>query len=113
MSVRPKVPGIEAPMPWMTAVCADVADAEPRMFVPVTWTGTVVPTSDALRTYVELVALGMLEQALPDGSQLCHWYANVGAPSQEPLLTVRVCPCCAVPEMVGSTVFAGGAGVNV
>src|SRR5919108_3214802 len=45
--------------------------------------------------------------------QRCHWYAYaIGAvPDHEPGDAVRVCPCCAVPEIVGGEVFAGGADV--
>src|SRR3954452_21636235 len=45
------------------------------------------------------------------GLQRCHWYANeVGLFVQEPGETVNVWPCCAVPAIVGTAVFAGGAG---
>jgi hypothetical protein len=37
-------------------VAAEVADAEPRPFVPVTETFMKYPTSDSFTTYVELVA---------------------------------------------------------
>src|SRR6185295_12118152 len=66
-----------------TAVCADVAEAEPTALVAVTTTRSVRPTSLAFTTYVEEVAPPIGEHV---AVQLCHWYANeVGLPVQVPV----------------------------
>jgi hypothetical protein len=53
----------------------------------------------------------MSVQAPPAESHRRHWYAyeSGGVPDQPPALAVNVCPACAVPEILGKVVFAGGA----
>jgi hypothetical protein len=52
----------------------------------------------------------MFAQFAPLVSQRCHWYAKLigRAPLQVPGLAVKVCPCCADPEIVGGETFDGG-----
>jgi hypothetical protein len=57
-----------------TAVAAELAVLEPKVFEPVTATRTVVPESPAPSTYVCDVAPAILVQLAPVWSQLRHWY---------------------------------------
>ena len=54
----------------------------------------------------------MSTQLLPKKSQRCHWYSMVSGPVpvQVPGSAVSTSPTSSVPEMVGATVLAGGAG---
>jgi hypothetical protein len=54
----------------------------------------------------------MSMQFAPAVSHLRHWYAyEIGCvPDQAPGSAVNVSPSCAVPEIVGTEVFAGGDG---
>ena len=58
----------------MTAVCGAVPVAVPAVFVPVTTTRIVEPTSDAVSVYVEAVADGMSAHEAPAALQRRHWY---------------------------------------
>src|SRR4051812_22464230 len=61
-----------------TAVCDDVAEAEPSGFDAVTTTRSVFPTSPVTTLYVCCVAPEIDVHALPRLSHCCHWYVNVG-----------------------------------
>ena len=52
---------------------------------------------------------------MPEPSHRFHWNAfEIGAvPVHEPAEADNVCPSCAVPEIVGLAVFAGGWGGGV
>jgi hypothetical protein len=95
-----------------TAVCADVAVADPAEFDAVTATRIVEPTSAETSVYAAAVAPEILTQFAPEESQRCHWYAyEIGAvPDHVPGAAVNVCPACEVPEIVGALVLAGAAG---
>src|SRR5947209_2167607 len=56
-----------------TAVCCEVAWAEPAAFGSVTSTRTVVPTSPWPSVSVHAALPGLLWQLLPAASQACHW----------------------------------------
>ena len=97
------------------AVAFDAAVAEPSPLVAVTRTRRRRPTSALATTYLEVLAPPIVAQsdpseAPPSAPQRTHWYANVIglAPAQVPAPAVSVCPCCAVPEIVGSAVFLAG-----
>ena len=98
--------GVTAAM--TTAVCAEVAVAEPALFVAVTVTRARRPTSAATSVYVAAVAPEMFAQ-LVELVQRAHWYLNVigAVPVHVPVVALRVNPFCAVPETAGRTVFAG------
>jgi hypothetical protein len=55
-----------------TAVCADVADADPPPFDAVTTARKVDPTSPATTAYDDAVAPPMSAHAPPDASQRRH-----------------------------------------
>jgi hypothetical protein len=57
------------------ALCAAVAVAVPAVFVAVTTTRVVVPTSAEVSVYVCAVAFGMSVQFEPPASQRRHCYA--------------------------------------
>ena len=105
------LPGAGAPE--TTSLGCDVAAVAPAEFVAVTTTRMVEPISDACSRYEALVAPSMSAHVLPLASHSRQRYANdVGASVQEPLDAVSVWPCCAVPEIAGKTVFAGGNGAT-
>jgi hypothetical protein len=92
------------------AVGADVAVAKPTVFVAVTATTSVEPTSALVSLYVVAVAPATGMQLAPLESQLDHWYAkDIGVvPDQVPWLADKVCPSWARPEIAGGAAFAGG-----
>src|SRR5947209_7249227 len=97
-----------------TAVCCEVAWAEPAAFVSVTTTRTVVPTSPGPSAYVWAVAPWMFWQLLPAGSHDCPWWRYLpGVPYQVPFAAVSVWPSVVVPEIDGGAVLAGGAAATV
>jgi hypothetical protein len=55
-----------------TDVCLDVAEPEPSVFVAVTATRSVCPTSFDETVYCLLLAPPMFAQLPPARSQLCH-----------------------------------------
>ena len=61
------------PSPATSAVCAEVALAEPVLLVAVTVTRNVEPTSALLRVMPLKVSPAMLLQLLPAESQSFHW----------------------------------------
>jgi len=75
-----------------TAVCADVAVAEPAELEAVTATAILEPTSAAVNPYVCAVAAVTSLQLAPLVSQRRHWYAYVigCVPDQVPGLAARV-----------------------
>ena len=54
------------------AVCADVAEPDPALFVAPTATRIVVPTCDGVSPNVVPVAPAMLEQLVPDVLHVSH-----------------------------------------
>jgi hypothetical protein len=58
-----------------TAVAAEVAVPVPLLFLAVTTTRIVEPTSRLVRTYVVAVAPASDEQPEPLALHRCHWYA--------------------------------------
>src|SRR4051812_10537855 len=99
-----------APTPAATtSVAVEVADADPAVFVALTTTRIVCPTSLARRRYVGSSAPSISMQAAPDALQSSHWYVNdVGLPDQVPVAAESVWPCLGVPVIFGSVRFAGG-----
>ena len=95
-----------------TAVCADVADADPPPFDAVTTARNVDPTSPATTAYDDAVAPAISTHAPPDTSHRRHRYANdIGVdPDHDPLDTDNDCPDCADPDTTGNPVFTGGDG---
>jgi hypothetical protein len=74
-----------------TAVCIEVAAADPFRFDAVTITRSVCPTSAEESVFVEVVAPPIAAQPAPDESHRSHWYAYVRAfPCQVPILAVRM-----------------------
>jgi hypothetical protein len=94
----------------MTTVGTEDAVADPAVLLAVRETRRVWPTSAETRTYVEADAPEIGEHAAPLVSQRCHWrlYVIGVEPLQVPVEDVSVCPCCAVPLIVGSAVLDGG-----
>jgi len=92
-----------------TPLGTDVADEAPRLFLAVTRTRSVVPSSADVSLYVFSVAPLMVAQLPPVRSQRRQTYVNaIGcAPTQTPAFAVSVCPTCGVPEIVGGLVFRG------
>src|SRR5579884_1360279 len=94
-----------------TAVGAESADPEPPALVAVSCTLSVLPTSPAVGTYVPPVAPVIFAQLLPEESHSSHWSLTcVGLFVQVASLTVSVCPCWAVPLIVGRLPLEGGSG---
>jgi hypothetical protein len=63
-----------------TAIAAELTGpAEPAVFVAVTATAIVEPTSAVTSVYVDAVCPPIGEQEFPEPLQRSHWYANVGA----------------------------------
>ena len=92
-----------------TAVAPDVPDAEPAVFVAVSTTLSVWPTSALVTVYVLLVAPEIATQFAPFESHCCHWYVCVaGEPENVPSCSVSTWPIRAVPVIVGSAVLTGG-----
>jgi hypothetical protein len=60
---------------FTTAVCAEVAVTVPLLFVALTATRSVEPTSELVTMYVLAVAPVMELHALPLVLQRRHWYA--------------------------------------
>ncbi|HVP03109.1 MAG TPA: hypothetical protein VMT10_11110 [Solirubrobacteraceae bacterium] len=56
-----------------SAVCAEVALAEPATLVPVTTTRIVEPTSAGTAVYVDAVAPAMSAHEAPELSHRRHW----------------------------------------
>ena len=94
-----------------TGVGAERAKPRPNRFVALTPTLSVCPTSAEPTTCIGPVPPAMWTQADPDGSQRCQVKTNVigCAPLHDPGAAVNVCPCWALPEMVGGDVFTGAA----
>jgi hypothetical protein len=91
-----------------TAVAPDVATADPFLFVAVTVTRNVCPTSAELSTYALFAADVIAEHAAPELSQRCHWNPKVGlGPDQTPGSAEGVWPWAAVPLIEGGVVFVG------
>jgi hypothetical protein len=99
------------PLPEATtgAVAADVADAEPTLFVAVTVVRKVNPTSAETGTYVAAIAPLSVVQLAPLVLQRCQRYEYVMgvAPVQVPFVVVRVEPTCGVPKISGRAVLTG------
>jgi hypothetical protein len=84
-----------------TAVCADVAAAEPFLFDAVTITRRVYPTSAVDSSLVEVVAL-IAPQFAPFESHRSHRYAYLSAfPVHLPVVAVSVFGTMAVPLTEG------------
>src|SRR5438477_1460623 len=96
------------PLDVTTEVAFEIAAAEPTLFVAVTSTRNVCPTSAELRRYVWDVT-GVIEQSPPAWSQRRQRYENwIGLlPLQLPGSALSVWPSCGVPEIDGSFVFLG------
>jgi hypothetical protein len=93
--------------PVTTAVGLDVATDEPFLFVAVTVTRIVEPTSPDASAY-DAAPLPTAEHELPDESQRCHWKVYVGVgPAHVPTDAVSVCPTAADPEIEGRFVLPG------
>lgn len=82
---------------WTSCVGFEATWADPDAFVALTTTRIRVPTSAAVRMYVELVAPAIMAQLLASGlppatPHFTHWYANViGAlPVQVPVVALSV-----------------------
>src|SRR5262249_26222818 len=92
-----------------TAVGAESAKLAPALFVAVTPTRTVLPTSTDASVYVLPLAPMMSAQLPPLESQRRHWYENVigCVPDQVPGFAVSVSPCLATPAIVGGDVLRG------
>ena len=75
----PATPYSPAPTDLHNPVCAEVAFADPAVFVAVTTTLIVEPTSPATNEYVCEVAPAIGTQFAPPASHRCHAYPNDGA----------------------------------
>ena len=96
-----------------TPVALLVAEAEPALLDAVTVTRMARPTSPGPNVYSRVVAPAMEAQFAPAASHRFHWYAYpVGELDHVPADAARVTPCCGVPLIVGSAVFAGGSDVG-
>lgn len=92
-----------------TAVGAEVATELPLLFVAVTSTRIVKPTSAPTKMYFAAVAPTMTTQWAPFASQSNQRRAKlVGLRVQPPTVDVNVCPTTVVPVIVGREVLTGG-----
>ena len=102
--------GVGAGVVMTTAVAADVATALPFLFVAMTVTRTVEPTSVAVTACVALVSPVIAAQPAPPVSQRDHWYANVAVgPDQLPVVADSVWPGVLFPLTVGGVSATGAA----
>jgi hypothetical protein len=92
-----------------TAVGAEVATALPLLFVAVTSTRIVEPTSALVRVYFGAVAPTITTQFRPFVLQSNQRRVKlVGLRVQPPTVEVSCCPTTVVPVMVGREVLTGG-----
>ena len=93
----------------IVALWCEIDALEPLVFVAVTRTRTVFPTSSESVLYVWLAASVIVRQSAPVASQRSHWYAYVicAAPFQAPLVAVSALPWITEPVIDGRVVATG------
>jgi hypothetical protein len=97
------------PLLAMTGLGPESTVDEPPVFVAVTRTRSVWPTSAEVTVLLFAVAPGILAHPPSPARHRSHWYRKLigSAPLHSPGETVSTLPSRAVPEIVGGDVFTG------